>query len=62
MKYRKQYVQLYNITDSFYIIIEKQKHELQKYLRLDRRQKSTSVTQKRVHVSVNSMGVLFTYL
>jgi hypothetical protein len=33
-----------------------------KYLRLDRRQKSTSVTHERIQVSVNSTGVLFIYL
>jgi hypothetical protein len=32
------------------------------YLRLDRRQKSTSVTQKQVQDSVNSTVVLFIYL
>jgi hypothetical protein len=33
-----------------------------KYLRLDRRQKSTSVTYERIQVSLNSTGVLFIYL
>ena len=36
--------------------------ELQRYLRLVRRQKSTSVTQKQVQVSMNSTWVLFIYL
>jgi hypothetical protein len=47
----------------YYIIMEKRNNiELQKYLRLDRRQKSTSVTQKQAQVRVNSTGVLFIYL
>jgi hypothetical protein len=33
-----------------------------KYLRLDKRQKSTSMTHERIQVSVNSTGVMFIYL
>jgi Tfp pilus assembly protein PilP len=62
----KQHKLSYNIINSLLIIISSCKSrnniELQRYLRLVRRQKSTSVTQKQVQVSVNSTGVLFTYL
>jgi hypothetical protein len=33
-----------------------------KYLRLDKRQKNTSMTHERIQVSVNSTGLLFIYL
>jgi hypothetical protein len=66
MTYKKQHELSYNIINSFLFIISSWKSrnniELQKYLRLVRRQKSTSVTQKQVQVSVNSTGVLFIYL
>jgi Tfp pilus assembly protein PilP len=62
----KQHKLSYNIINSLLFIISSCKSrnniELQRYLRLVRRQKSTSVTQKLVQVSVNSTGVLFTYL
>jgi hypothetical protein len=49
MTYRRQHKQSYNIINSFLIILswkDRNNTELQKYLRLDRRQESTSVTQK----------------
>jgi Tfp pilus assembly protein PilP len=62
----KQHKLSYNIINSLLFIISSCKSrnniELQSYLRLVRRQKSTSVTQKQIQVSVNSTGVLFTYL
>jgi hypothetical protein len=66
MTYVRQHKLLYDIINLFLFIISSWKRrnniELQRYLRLVRRQKSTSVTQKQVQVSVNSTGVLFTYL
>jgi Tfp pilus assembly protein PilP len=62
----KQHRLSYNIINSLLFIISSCKSrnniELQRYLRLVRRQKSTSVTQKQIQVSVNSTGVMFTYL
>jgi hypothetical protein len=62
----KQHKLSYNIINSLLFIISSCKTrnniELQRYLWLVRRQKSTSMTQKQVQVSVNSTGVLFTYL
>jgi Tfp pilus assembly protein PilP len=62
----KQHKLSYNIINSLLFIISSCKSrntiELQRYLQLVRRQKSTSVMQKQVQVSVNSTGVLFTYL
>jgi Tfp pilus assembly protein PilP len=56
----KQHKLSYNIINSLLFIISSCKSrnniELQGYLRLVRRQKSTSVTQKQVQVSVNSTG------
>jgi hypothetical protein len=62
----KQHKLSYSFINSLLFIISSCKIrnniELQRYLRLVRRQKSTSMTQKLVQVSVNSMGVLFIYL
>jgi hypothetical protein len=62
----KQHKLSYNIINSLSFIIlsckSKNNIELQRYLRLVRRQKSISVMQKQVQVSVNSTRVLFTYL
>jgi hypothetical protein len=62
----KQHKLSYNIINSLLFIISSCKSrnniELQRYLRLVRRQKSISVMQKLVPVNVNSTRVLFTYL
>jgi hypothetical protein len=56
----KQHKLSYNIINSLLFIISSCKSrnniELQRYLRLVKRQKSISVMQKQVQVSMNSMG------
>ena len=57
MKYRKQNKQLHNIINSLYYPRKTETIlNYKRYLQLDRRLESTSVTQKRVQVRVNSTG------
>jgi hypothetical protein len=71
VKIEEETYDMKNNTDNYIIVIHSSLYNhgkistilnYKKYLRLDRRQKSTSVTHERIQVSVNSTGVLFIYL
>jgi hypothetical protein len=64
MKYKKQHKQSYNIINSFSSYCPRKIETILNYkCTFDLTEgKSTSVTQKRIQVSVNSTGVLFIYL
>jgi hypothetical protein len=64
MKYKRQHEQSYNIINSSLLYYHGRTETILNYictLGLTE-DESTSVTHKRVQVSVNSKGVLFTYL
>jgi hypothetical protein len=64
MKYKRQHKQSYNIINSFSLYYHGKTETILNYKCTFGliEGKSTSVTRKRVQLSVNSMGVLFIYL
>jgi hypothetical protein len=64
MKYKRQHEQSYSIINSFSLYYHGKTETIlnYKYTFGLIEGKSTSVTHKRVQVSVNSIGVLFIYL
>jgi hypothetical protein len=61
MKYKSQHEQSYNIINSFSLYYHGKIETILNTFGLTEG-KSTSVTHKRLQISVNSMGILFFYL